>query len=56
VASIDADLLFLDPVWPARVCEMLEDWPVVQLWNRWHCAASDGSVGEQLLCVGPFDG
>ena len=54
MAWIDADLLFLDPAWPARVCEMLEDWPVVQLWNRWHCATRDGSVGEQLLCVGPF--
>ena len=54
VAWIDADVLFLDAEWPRRAAWMLEAWPVVQLWQRWHCADADGSVGETLVNVGPF--
>lgn len=54
VAWVDADILFLDSEWPRRVAWMLEAWPVVQMWNRWHCADADGAVAETLRNVGAF--
>jgi hypothetical protein len=52
VAWIDADMIFLDPTWPERVCQMLEEWPVVQMWDTWHCADADGKVASVKTCVG----
>lgn len=52
VAWIDADILLLDPQWESRLRNELELSPVVQLWNRWHCADRLGRVGEILECVG----
>lgn len=52
IAWIDADILFLDPAWPQRVSWLLESWPVVQMWNRWHCADANGAVNQTLVNVG----
>lgn len=52
VAWIDADVLFLDHRWPSRVTQLLEQHPVVQLWDQWHCTDHAGRVGEVLKSVG----
>ena len=52
VAWIDADMVFLDPRWPERVCETLEHYPVVQCWQTWHCAGSLGQIESTKICVG----
>jgi hypothetical protein len=52
VAWIDADMVFLDHQWPERLCRTLEEWPVVQMWNEWHCAGPDGQIESKKLCVG----
>lgn len=53
VAWIDADVIFLDRHWVRRLESLLSQYPVVQLWNRWHCADESGAVGEVLTSVGP---
>lgn len=52
VAWIDADVMFLDPQWPVRAAELLEQHHVVQLWDRWHCTDDVGRVAEVLQSVG----
>lgn len=52
VAWIDADVLFLDHCWPDRVSDMLQEHPVVQLWDSWHCTDHAGRVTEVLRSVG----
>jgi hypothetical protein len=52
VAWIDADVLFLDPKWTARTVQLLEEYPVVQLWDRWHDTDASGRIGNVLRSVG----
>lgn len=52
VAWIDADVVFLDNRWPSRVVELLEQHPVVQLWDKWHCTDAAGRIEEVLQSVG----
>ncbi len=54
IAWIDADILFLDRDWPSKTMAALAEYPVVQLWNHWHCCDEDGAVVQVLAGVGPM--
>jgi hypothetical protein len=52
IAWIDADLLFLNPCWAEETSRLLEDYPVVQLFENCHWTTSHGTIdrsGPSLL-------
>lgn len=47
VAWIDADLLFLNPDWAEETVELLDHFPVVQLFETCHYANASGQIEER---------
>lgn len=44
IAWVDADILFLDRAVFERTAEALEQWPVLQMWGRWHFTDHRGTI------------
>lgn len=53
IAFVDADLLFFDPTWIKRSCEMLSEKMGVQLFNRVYRLDHQGRVAAAFKSVGP---
>jgi hypothetical protein len=47
VAWIDADLLFLNPQWAAETVALLDQFPVVQLFETCHYTTAAGTLGDR---------
>lgn len=52
VAWIDADMLFLDRDWYRRTVEALAEYPVVQLFDKWHFTDAGGQIERTGCSVG----
>lgn len=49
VAWVDADIIFDDPAWALKACELLKQYPLIQLYDKVQCLGPEGGIiGESL--------